>query len=262
MNNQYRSLILDDDPDVVEQLIGFMNQTGLFSKPTTCTSGMEAIINLRDHDFDLFFLDMELPDMPGLELLRLFPNHCPTIAVSAYPSYAVNCYDSDIADFMAKPLTYARFLRALRRTVLKTTTTPLVNPDGQENSFPAKSNPPETTSIPKNSALTPNYIFLKTGANVERFVFKEILYFEAYTLYAKLITNSGTVVINEPLSKLSKLLSPDNFIRVHKSYLINLLHVSQYSATALWLNTHKIPIGKTHKNRVQQRLKELTHLES
>lgn len=221
---------------------------------------MEAIIRLRGQDFDLLFLDMELPDMPGLDLLRLFPDRCPTIAVSAHPSYAVNCYDNDIDDFMAKPLTYSRFLRALRRTVLKIDAKPLVSTNHQESV--SELNPPNTVFLPKESAAIPNYIFLKTGRKIERFVSKDILYFEAYTLYSKLITATGTSVINEPLSSLAKLLSPDHFMRVHKSYLINLNQVTQYSTNALWLNTHKIPIGGTYKSSVQERLKVMTQLAS
>ena len=91
---------------------------------------------------------------------------------------------------------------------------------------------------------------------------KEILYCQAYTLYTKLITTTGLFVINDSLASLTKLLSADYFLRVHKSYLVNLTHVSQYNANALWLSNHKIPIGITYKASVQKRIKELPILEN
>ena len=237
---KYHALIVEDNPLIVDQLSGFLGQTGLFEFPHVATTGAQAIAIVHDYPVDLLFLDMELPDMSGLDLLRSLSNPCPTVGISAFPTYAVDCYDYDFQDFLAKPLTYIRFLRSLRRTVLK----PNAIQEG---------NPPELTALA--GAGKPDYIYLKTGRINQRFTFADIVYLEAYSIYTKLFDRTGMVVINEQISTLADQLLPPNFLRVHKSYLINLDYVTRYSAKTIWLQTHMIPIGRKFQADVQSRLK-------
>jgi two-component system response regulator LytT len=250
LNRKYRSLIVEDNPLIVDQLVSLMEQTGLFETPYIALNCTEAMVSLRDQPIDLLLLDMELPDMAGLDLLRLFPNHAPTIAISAFPQYAVDCYDSDIADFLTKPFTYSRFLRGLRRALF--TALPADGPEAAR----------EHVSVQKASPLPPSpplstHFYFKTGSTSERFVLSDILYLQAYNIYTKLITSTTTVVINDHISSLADELSPNNFLRVHKSYLVNLDQVTKFNARTIWLRNQEIPIGRTFKKDVQDRLKSL-----
>ncbi|GAB3219809.1 LytR/AlgR family response regulator transcription factor [Spirosoma arcticum] len=253
MKNKYRTLIVEDDPLIVAQLEGFLAQTDLFEKPYIAQTCTQAMISLHDQPIDLLFLDMELPDMSGLDFLRLFPGHGPTIAISAFPSYAVDCYDCDINDFLSKPFTYTRFLRGLRRTLLQSLTpVPAVSPVPETSFSPAPG--AEASLEPKPSALLPDHIYLKTGRTNSRFALTDILYFEAYTIYSKLVTGSDTFVINDQISSLGVELGQNQFIRVHKSYLINLNHVTKFNARTIWVKTHAVPVGRTFKKQVQDHL--------
>ena len=237
-NIKYRALIVEDNPLIVEQLVSFMEQSGLFETPHIASTCTQAIDCLRHQSIELLLLDMELPDMTGLALLRLFPDHAPTIAISSFPDYAANCYDSDIADFLTKPFTYSRFLRGLRRALFAT--------------VPADE--PAPLEVPSPSPLATHFYF-KTGSTRERFVLSDILYLQAYNIYTKLITSTATVVINDQISSLAEELSPNNFMRVHKSYVVNLSQVTKFNARTIWLKTQSIPIGRTFRNNVQDRLK-------
>ena len=256
MKKKYHTLIVEDDPLIVAQLEDFLAQTDLFEKPYIAETCTQAMISLHDQPIDLLFLDMELPDMSGLDFLRSLPGHGPTIAISAFPSYAIDCYDCDINDFLSKPLTYTRFLRGLRRTLLHSLTpAPVVSPV-PETSFPPA--PGNTASLePKPSAPLPDHIYLKTGRTSSRFALTDILYLEAYNIYSKLITGSGTFVINDQISSLGVELGQNQFMRVHKSYLINLDHVTKFSTRTIWVKTHAVPVGRTFKKRVQDHLNTL-----
>ena len=258
MKRKFNALILEDDSMVVEQLVGFLHQTDLFEQPYVCQSTMQAIMALQHQPTDLLLLDMELPDMPSLELLRLFPNHSPVIAISAHPKYAVDCYDYDINDFISKPLSYSRFMRGLRRTVLKT---PIVVDAPATSSVPMVPQHLPVTSKPKASSSNPTYLYLKTGRKMERFVHDDILYLEAYGIYSKLITTKGTIVINELLSHLQEQLNMYQFMRVHKSYMVNLNQVTQFTTNTIWLSTYKIPIGGTYKVKVQAQLETIVNVQ-
>jgi len=247
MKKKYRSIIVDDDPIVVEQLVSFLNQTDLFEKPYVCDSSTQALVALSNQSFDLLFLDIELPDMTGLDLLRMFPKHPPVCAISMHPAYAVDCYDLGIDDFMVKPITYSRLLRSIHRILL---------PSHQAlQQLPAPALPQQAMGqvIP----LPLNFIYLKTGRKIERFITDDIVYLEAFHIYAKLVTSTNTFVVNEQLTTLEQRLTASNFLRVHKSYLVNLRQVTQFKANGLWLGSFKLPIGGTFKTKVQERLNTL-----
>jgi len=249
-----KSLILADDPLISNQLDCFLDRTALFEKPFFSKTIAQALINLRDQPIDLLLLDLELTDMPGLDLVKILPINCPVIVTSANANYAVDSYDYDITDFLLKPLSYSRFLQALRRTLMPANTPGVVD---YQAILPVANRKKQLINQPSNSPLPPNFIYLKTGRKTERFVFNDILYLESYTIYSKLITSQGTFVVNDRLSNLSKQLNPKHFIRIHKSYVINLEQVTQFSTNMIWLNTHKIPIGVTFKREVQEYLIKL-----
>ncbi len=252
MKQKYRTLIVEDDPLIVAQLEGFLAQTNLFEKPYIAETCTQAMISLHHQPVDLLFLDMELPDMSGLDFLRSFPGHGPTIVISAFPSYAVDCYDCDINDFLSKPLTYTRFLRGLRRTLLHSfIPAPVLSAVAEASFSPAPGTKPLD---PKQVAPLPDHIYLKTGRTNSRFALADILYFEAYTIYSKLVTGSGTVVVNDRLSSLEVELVQNQFMRVHKSYLINLNHITKFNIHTIWLKNHAIPIGRTFRKQVQDHL--------
>ncbi len=243
-------MIVEDDPLIVAQLEGFLDQTGLFAPPRVASDCTQAMTLLHEQAVDLLFLDIELPDMNGLDFLRTFPHPCPTVVVSAYPRYAVDCYDHDVDDFLSKPLSYARFLRSIRRTVLHT------QADMQRGDVEIALAPMACDAPPLSETAAPTHIYLKAGHINQRFAFSDILYLEAANIYAKVIAQSGTTVVSDTISGLEARLSPHNFIRVHKSYVINLTQVTRYSARTIWLEQHAVPIGRKYQNGVRESLRE------
>jgi DNA-binding LytR/AlgR family response regulator len=261
VTRKFVALIIDDDLEVIKQLIDFLALTNLFELPLHATNGVQALITLQKQAVDLIFLDMKLVDMTGLELLRLVPNPPPAIAISAYPGFAVNCYESGVVDFLPKPLTYARFLGGIQKTLIRSLPIlPVEAPAQVPDITPKPVQPP--VNKPTEPQLSTPFIYLKTGRKTERFIIEEILYLKAYGVYTKLIAKSGTFVVNDYLGNLEKGFNSNQFMRVHKSYMVNKSHITKFNAKMLWMDTINLPIGSRFRTKVQEYLKDLTVTQS
>lgn len=257
MTRKYVALIIDDDPAIIALLTHFLALTNLFEVPHHATNSVQALLTLQKESVDLIFLDMKLDEMTGLELLRLIPNPPPVIAISSYTGFAVDCYESGVVDFLPKPLNYTRFLGSIQKTLLRSIPTQRVEAPGLIPDYlPQAIQQPVAKAI--DLSLPVPFIYLKTGRKTERFAIDIILYFHAYGMYTKLITKSGTFVVNEYLGSLEKGLNPNQFIRVHKSYIVNISQITKFNTKIMWLENLKLPIGIRYKANVLDYLKGMT----
>jgi two-component system response regulator LytT len=233
MKNKFAALIVEDDPVAEAELTLFLGRTNMFEKPTVYASVMESYSHLIGQTVDILFLDLELRDFSGLELLRLIENPPPVIITSSHVQLAIDCFEFDVADFLSKPYSYTRLLRGIHRAIQKQ---PSTHTSGEDVS-------------------SKKHIFLQTGRASERFELNDILYIEAYGIYVKVITKSGVSVVNQMLSSIEKDLPATSFLRIHRSFLINLEHLNRIEPNDLWVGSFQIPIGLSHKDKVRQTLK-------
>jgi DNA-binding LytR/AlgR family response regulator len=253
MNKKSNCIIIDDDPLIVAQLGEFLEQTQLFEQPYVSGNVYQANSIFKEHAIDLLFLDIELPDMNGLDFLRSLTNPCPTIVVSAHPHYALDCYDCDVKDFLYKPLIYSRFLRSIRRALMQAPT----HPNETNTSHYISSGLPFQVVDCKNNVSLPSpiHIYLKAGHIHHRFVLSEILYLEAANIYTKIVTSAGATVVSDQISNLDERLNMHQFLRVHKSFVINVEQITSYNAKTIWLQNHPIPIGRKYQAMVKNFLR-------
>ncbi len=233
MKNKFAALIVEDDPVAEAELTLFLGRTNMFEKPTVFASVMESYSHLVGQTVDILFLDLELRDFSGLELLRLIESPPPVIITSSHVELAIDCFEFEVADFLSKPYSYTRLLRGIHRAIQKQ----------------------PSTHISGEDASSKKHIFLQTGRASERFELNDILYIEAYGIYVKVITKSGVSVVNQIMSSIEKDLPPTSFLRVHRSFLINLEHLNRIESNDLWVGSYQIPIGLSHKDKVRQTLK-------
>lgn len=236
----YSSIIIEDERIFAQQLSGFLEQTTLFAPPVFCQSAMEALALLSTTKFDLIFLDYDLPDMTGLDMLRALPQTSPVILVTVHPEPAAESFDLDsVVDYLIKPYGFPRFLRAMRRAL------------GKLNSRDATIEP--TAPAPVNNK---KHIYLKTGRKQARFVIDDIEYAEAYGPYVKIHNNQGWFAINDRLSTLETELPATSFLRIHKSYIANINHVIKLDVNHVQIGATKLPIGITYRPAVMQFMKD------
>lgn len=226
MNTPVRqAMIVDDDDASVALLTEYLSQLPFFAKPAVCQTVPEALSILSHQAFDLILLDIHLPGLSGMDFLKALPTRQPVVVTTSSPEYAVETYDLNVADFLLKPFTLPRFLRAVGRAT--------------------------HLHLAQNTLTDLNAIFLKIGRKVQRFNFEEIEFIEAYGIYSKVCSNGQVVVVNESISTLEGQLPGTSFLRIHKSYLINLSKVASYDVKQVRIGSAKIPIGETYKEQFQ-----------
>ncbi|MBD2751393.1 LytR/AlgR family response regulator transcription factor [Spirosoma validum] len=229
-------VIVDDsiaDAGFLKQQLDLVPFLELFK---ICSSVEEVIEVLINQKIDLLFLDIKLSGQSGLDLLKFSPELPPVIIVSAYPEYAIESYEiGRAADYLLKPFTYERLLIGLNRAL--------------------------SIQIKPTSIAEPDFIFLKMGRKIQRFDYKSIEYVEAYGIYSKVICSAHTYTVNERLVTLTELLPDQLFMRVHKSYLINITKITSYDRNYLWLGQLKIPIGISFRPKLEGLLRLFNRLE-
>lgn len=232
-----RCLIIDDEPLAIKLIRTHLSKLDSFEVAGECRNALKAIEFLKKEKIDLMFLDINMPEITGLEFLKSIPDPPYVIITTAYREYAIEGYDLDVVDFLLKPISFERFLKAINRYCNRTR--------------------PSTTKDDKHlpEPAGKKCIHIQDGKNVIRLILDDILYFEGYGEYVKVITTGKTYMVRESLTDFENKLSPDNFIRVHKSYIINIQKVTGFSTIHVLMGNIDIPVGRIYRDRAMSTLK-------
>ncbi|GAB3930021.1 LytR/AlgR family response regulator transcription factor [Larkinella terrae] len=223
---KYRQcLIVDDSDAAVSILVEYLSRLPFFMPPQICGTAGEAMTALQQQHFDLIFLDINLPDQTGLDLLRSFPKPLAVIVTSAHSEYAVESFDLNVVDYLLKPYSFSRLTRAINRAL--------------------------DIQVAQNSLTAEQFAFLKVGHSMQRFDFDAIDYIQAFGTYCKVFINQKVVVVNEIISHLENLLPAQKFLRIHKSYLINLSKINSYNYRNIFVGSTKIPLGASYREKFE-----------
>lgn len=218
-------LIIDDLGDDVEQLTMMLAKFPFYKLTGVVQTVEEAIDVMSKQHIDLIFLDIRLNGQSGLTLLKANVPLPPVIIISAYSEYAVDSYAIGKAtDYLLKPISEERLHIALTRAIQMQNGT--------------------------NNIVDFDAAFLKMGRRIQRFDYKAIDYIEAFGIYSKVYNGDQMDLVNERLSALTRLLPGRLFIRIHKSYLINITKITSYDRQNVWLGKTKIPIGISYRDRL------------
>jgi DNA-binding LytR/AlgR family response regulator len=227
-----KCLIVEDNPSAVEILTHFIARipsleiVGTFYDPT------EALAFLHHSPrIDLMFIDVKLPHITGLDFLKSLDKLPAVILTTAHAQYAIDGFDIGVTDFLSKPFSFERFLKAVNRAAGASMT--------QQHQ--------ERETVVTN---LPEHIFLKIGRQLQKFDYETILYIEAYTVLSKVYTSEKMFVVSESIANLEEKLPHNQFIRVHKSYIISKSQIKSYDSKSVVLKCGvKIPLGATHRDK-------------
>ena len=226
-----RCLIIDDEPLAIKLIRTHLSKLESFEIAGECNNALKAIEFLRKEKIDLMFLDINMPEITGIEFLKSIPNPPYVIITTAYREYAIEGYDLDVVDFLLKPISFERFLKAINRYCNRTR---LITGDGGKNS----------------DKDVKQQVFIQDGKNIYKLNYEDILYFEGYGEYVKVITTAKTYMVRESLTEFEQKLSPDSFLRIHKSYIVNLKRITGFSTIHVLLKDIEIPIGRIFREKV------------
>ncbi len=240
--NKINCLVVDDEElarDLVENYINRLSHLNIVAK---CSDPLEAMQALQEYKIDLIFLDIQMPNLTGIEFLKTLPNKPHIIFTTAYKEYALEGYELDVVDYLLKPFRFERFLQAVNKVsalIKKETPQVIVS---------------ESKPIEPNEESEKDFILVKSDFKVFRIFHKDIIYIESMKEYVAYHTKDQRTLSLGSLKKLEKELPNSQFIRIHKSYIANITHVNVLEGNMIHIHDKKLPIGASYKDAVMKRV--------
>ncbi len=222
-----RCLLVDDEPLAIALLKQHIAQVDLLEVIGECPNAIKALEELRVKDVDLLFLDIRMPSVSGLELLKMLRHPPKVIITTAHREHALDGYDLDLVDYLLKPITFDRFLKSIQRLL-------------RHIDLPA-------TPIPSTEPPT---LYIKSGYKNLRLPADTILYMESFKDYVKIHTVTGPITTKYKISEMEADLESSHFLRIHRSFIVNLRHISAYTSSHVEIGATELPIGESYKEYV------------
>lgn len=197
-----------------------------------CYDAIEALDFLRTEQVDLIFLDLNMPKLKGFDFLRTLSNAPKVIVTTAYSEFALDGYELNISDYLLKPFSFERFLKAVNKAI--------------------STEPTTQRTVTNESLQEPQRIFLRSNKKYIQVVLDDILYMESAGNYVKVYTREGTITIREKITDVLLMLPQKDFLQVHKSFAVALKHINSIEGNRMNIATHIIPIGASYKAHISK----------
>jgi DNA-binding LytR/AlgR family response regulator len=214
-------IIIDDEPLAINLLESYVSKIEELDLIGTYNNPLDALKLLREKTVDILFLDIQMPEITGVEFKKIINPDLKVIFTTAYSDYALESYDLNAVDYLLKPITFQRFLQALEKVKQKSTV--------------------------QNSDTSIDYIFVKTEYRHQKIFFSDILYLKGLSDYVAIQTKTGKVLTLQNMKDFEQSLPKQKFIRVHKSYIVNFEHIAFVERNRIVIEEEYIPIGSTYK---------------
>lgn len=231
--HKFKILIVDDESLARKLLLEHATKMPQLEVIGQCKTALEAQTVLLNQQVDILLLDIQMPDLTGLEFLRTLRNKPATILTTAYVEYAVDAYDLEVVDYLLKPIVFERFFRAVSRAMGRNT--PHSNQDAPLS---------QTTADP---SPTRQSLFVKTDQRLVQVNYADIRYIEGLREYVRIHTRDDQLIVLQSLSKLMAALPTEQFARIHRSYIVNLTFIESIVGNTVLLGEVELPISKGQK---------------
>ena len=238
---QYNCIIVDDEALARELLTGYIQKVPYLNLVGAYASAIEASQALRANVIDLMFLDIEMPHLTGLDFLKNLKNIPATIFTTAYSEYAIEAFTLEVVDYLLKPIEFDRFFQGVQKA-LKTIE--------KTSSSGEQSLTNETEPIINQPTQSGNdYFFVKTDQKIVKVRFAEVLFIEGLQKYVKIyLSNNEVLICLVSLSHLLETLPSPPFIRIHRSYILNIDHIQSIQGNTVTIDQHHLPVSKGQRN--------------
>ena len=235
MSKNLRCVIVDDEPVAREIIESFVAKTPNLEVLKSCKNASEAIVFMQNEDVDLFFLDINMPEITGLSLAKIINKKSKIIFTTAYRDYAVDGFNLNVIDYLLKPIAFDRFLEAIQKVFdSKITSKTIIEAQPQKD-----------------------FMFVRADRKMVKINFEDILYIESLGDYVKIFTNDTTIVTRETITNLEEKLVYENFMRVHRSFIVSIAKITSYTNEFIEVSKKAIPISRSYKEAVLQKLADV-----
>jgi DNA-binding LytR/AlgR family response regulator len=223
-----RCIITDDEPLAGKGLQGYAEKTGFLQVAAVCEDAIQLNTVLKQQPIDLLFLDIEMPYMSGIEFLKSYPNPPKVIFTTAYEQYAIQGFELDVLDYLLKPVSFERFLKAANKAF--------------------------DYFLSQQAGNDQQYVFIKSEHKLEKVLFNEILFVEALGNYVAIYTTDKKIITHSSLKSVQESLHSRQFLQPHKSYLVNINHINAIEGNILHVSRYEVPISKYQKEELLEKI--------
>jgi two-component system, LytTR family, response regulator len=225
-------LIVDDEPLARDVIRRHADLVPSLSVSGECRNAIEAMQALQQQSIDLLFLDIQMPQLKGIDLLRIISNPPKVILTTAHAEYAVESFELDVVDYLLKPIQFERFLKAVSKAFqfIKTPAAQVVGEEARKDA----------------------YIYLRADRKMIKVNLHDILYVESMKDYVKVCTIKGVIITKQSITAMEAMLPEESFVRTHRSFIASLDKIKSFTPEIIEIEKAEIPIGKLYRNNVMK----------
>jgi len=231
-----RCLIADDEPparEILQRYIGNMPDLKLIKE---CSNAMQVLSFLQSEDVDVIFLDINMPQLKGIELLKILKNPPKIILTTAYAEYALEGYELDVVDYLLKPIQFERFVKAVHKAV---------NPGGYTLN---------QISTTEKETKQDSFVYFRADRKMVKVMLGDIFYIESMKDYVKIFTTEGILITKQSMTSVEAMLPENHFIRTHRSFIVSVPKIKSFTHELIEVEKAEIPIGKLFRSNVMKML--------
>ena len=232
----YKCLLIDDEPLALNVLESYINSIPTLELAGKCSNAFEAMKILQTGSIDILFLDIKMPKLSGTEFLRTLRNPPRVIFTTAFKEFAIEAFDLDAVDYLLKPISLARFIKAITKIEGKT-----------ENQLPK-----DNIQVEQNKP----FLYFRVDRKMVKVFLDDMVYVESLKDYVKIVrVNDRPLIVKQSISSLEEMLPRNKFIRIHRSFIISISKVKAFTQQDIEINGEEIPIGRAYQQQLKLLLK-------
>ena len=247
-------LIVEDEPLARNLLTQYVGKISTLQLVKACSSPLDAMDILRETPVDILFLDVQMPEITGISLLKILKNKPYVILTTAYSEYAIEGYELDVMDYLLKPITFERFLKAVEKATekLNIAQTPVPASDNIHNTPPSTQNPDTHRGVSEGISSNQAFIFVKDGTKLVKVKLNDIQYVEGLKDYVTIHTPNKNITTLQRMKTLEEQLPEGQFIRIHNSYIVSLEWIDVIHKEKVQIGKAFLPISDTYRKAFKE----------
>lgn len=234
-----RCIIIDDEPLARDLMRNHIEKLDNFEIVAECADAMKALQELREKKVDLMFMDIQMPQITGIEFLKILKNPPKVIITTAYREYAIDGFELDVVDYLLKPITFERFLKSVNKYYQFLQ---------DENTVAA--------AVSEITQTDEAFIYVRENKRVIKVHLNEILYVEGLSEYVQIYTDKKKIITKTTMTSLEEKLPNESFMRIHKSFIVSMARIEAFTSTTIEVPGKELPIGRSFKNSVLSALQQ------
>lgn len=233
LNMKTKCLIVDDEPLARELIRGYVEKLENFEIVAECNDAMKVLNILRAKPVDLMFMDIQMPQITGIEFLKTLKHAPKVIITTAYREYALEGFELDVVDYLLKPITFERFLKSVNKYYQ-------MNQDDIQL----------FTGNSGDKHVDESFIYVKENKKIVKVYLSEIRYIEGLSEYVQVYTDKRKIITKTSMAQMEEKLPTDSFLRIHKSFIVSTSRIEAFTANTIEVQGKELPIGRSFKNGV------------